>query len=328
MLGFRIWGLDRDWADHVRGNHLLSVYGVKFILATEANHRAVLDSVTIPTSVPPPDGPNLLTNTADAWREAGDVGRSLGGLADVNASSSDGGDVTIRLRAPLFWWFAKLAQPVTLPDDGVYKLSFEARAPDGGATLFLQAVIENADCNPRHAWFEADELSSPATRHSTTPDQTPWRRFERTMTVTRHPGAEQRLTFATLSERTVEVRNVQLRRSHVRGPINFNNTLNSGDRVYSLRTELPARNPSQPPVAVYENRLAQPIPTAGRLMSATDENVDALKFLDEATIAPPSQVPDLSLPPVKNPARLFVYTTLPAAMIWLGVVVLAMRRGT
>ena len=139
--------------------------------------------------------------------------------------------------------------------------------------------------------------------------------------MTRHPGEQQRLTLATLSERTVEIRNVQLRRSRVRGPINFDGRLHPGERVYNLLAELPARDPSHPPVAIYENRLAQPIPAGDRLTPATDENVDALKFLDEAATAAPSRVPDISLPPVKNPAKLFVYATLPAAMIWMGLMV-------
>jgi len=330
MFGFRIWGLDRDWADHVRGNHLLSVYGVKYILATDPVHREVLDSVTLwggmrvrrldgSDGFSPawmmPDGENLLTDT---W-QASDVGERFGGRAEMSGSTDPNHVMTLGLQAPFFWWFAKLSQLVELPYDGVYKLSFEARAPEGGATLFLQAVIENAECNPRHAWFEADEISSPTAAG----EQTPWRRFERTMSVTRQPGVEQRLTLATLSERTIEIRNVQLRRSHNREPINFNNALEPGDRVYELVAELPARNPSQPPVAIYENLLAQPIPAADRLVPATDENVDALKFLDEATTTPPTQVPDISLPPVKNPARLFLFTSLPAVMLWMGVIVLA-----
>jgi len=318
MLGFRIWGLDRDWADHVRGNHLLSLYGVKYILAADPEYRAVLESVTIPTDAPPPDGDNLLVGP---W-ESGDVARRFGALADADGS---GPDTTLRLRTPFLWWMATLSQPVAIPSDGVYTLSFDARAPDGGATLFLQAALDHADTDPRHAWYEAEELSAPAQPGQ--PAGTAWRRFECAMAVTRKPqGQPQRLTFATLSERVIEIRNVQLRPGHRRGPINFNGTLPPGGRVYELVAELPARDPSHPPVAMYKNLLAQPIPTADRLAAASSETVDALKFLDETTTTPPARLPDISLPPVRNPKKWFLLATLPATAVWLGTIALAGTR--
>jgi len=323
MLGFRIWGLDRDWADHLRGNHLLSLYGVKYIIAADPKYREVLDSVTVPTQAKAADDENLLTQS---WSTRQDrVSSAIGAAASITGTKQI--DDTISLKTPLLWWSCEAWQPLKLSGEGVYKISFDARGPQGGAACYLSAEITKAKCEPANAWFEAEEIGQD------------WRHFECVTNVSDigngqgwagPPAANGQPTLYVHSrgERPIEVRNIRLQKSHFRGPINFGGKLKAGDHVYTLLKELPARDPSQPPVAIYENRLAQPIPAGDRLTPATSENVDAIKYLAEDTTVAPSKLPDISLPPVKSPATLIKMVTLPVGGLWLlGVVVIWRRRG-
>lgn len=304
LFGFRPWGVTRDWAWLLRRNDLLSLCNVQYILAAESEFREVIESVRIPAGPPGPDGPNLLGAHWSAW----------------HAEVVDG---QLRLRTGAMWRASKVQQPISLEGGKVYRIALDARGPEGGAANFLRADIFREFDDGRYDDDETLALIVPGQRIG---EQ--WRHFEWTFRSPADPAARTNFRVLTLSERPVEVRNISLRASQEPVPVDPDGRLRPGERVYEKLVELPALDPADPPVAVYENRLCR---QAGQA-PADPGAIEALRWAPGAS---GGTAPDVSLHADRWPAwRLTAaaaVTTLPGAALYVAVLAAAApgawRRG-
>lgn len=293
LLGFRIFGTNRDWARLVRRNYLLSGYGVRFLLAARKDVREVVESVRVPDGPAPPDGPDLLGG--DWWL---DLAESIGG--------------TLRLRTPVLWRWSIAKQPLTLEAETVYRISLDARGPDGGAANFLRAEIHQQGWELAYA--ETEKLGLTAFAEQIGAE---WRHFEWTFRTP--PGLKGKVLFRlfTMSERPIEVRNVRLRTAGWDRPIGAAGRLAPGQAVYERIAELPAERHGDAPVAVYENRLWRPRTGGRALAKRTDRQIEQIKWPGVAGAPVPGELPRIGLEVRHDPARVFWRTTVPAAMAYV-----------
>lgn len=261
LLGFRPWGANPQWRWLVRRNHLLSLFNVRYLLAADAEVRAVIESVRIPAGPPAPDGPNLL---GESW-------------ALTNARRR--GDVLI-LDAGM-WSVAQAEQPVALAGAGIYRIALDARAPAGAGNCVRAAHLPDGgpdmfDDMPDTLRLDVEQL---------TPQ---WRHFETTFLSRGVETAAAVFRLHTYGEQPIEVRNIRLFASDWPEPTNFGGRLKPGERVYVDRTPQGLEaDPTgiDPPVHIYENRLC--LPRSFEVESATgladaDAVVEALRWRPEA----------------------------------------------
>lgn len=327
MFGFRIWGYNRYWESLVRRNHLLSLYGVKYILAAEPEFRRAIESVRVAAGPAVPDGPNLV---GDKWESDNSANaRRLGIAAKVSGS---GASQVISLYTPFMWWTSKAEQFVKVEPDRVYRIAFDARGPDAGAALFLRAELLEQDGEGN--FVQHDEQALMAEAEQIGPE---WRHLEWTLRTSPlaagQKAARALLRIYSIGERPVEVRGVSLRRSRIDQPINLGGRLGAGQAVYRLVALLPALDPKEPPVAIYQNLLAQPVPgrmsgpvSGQKLVPANTANVEALKYAQAGDVSGGMSVPDISLHDVGSPLGRLKMVTLPVAGLYLiGVALYAIR---
>ena len=235
LFGFRSWGENYEWAWLIRRNHLLSLFNVRYILAADPEWRAVIESVSIPRGAPAGNGPELL---ADDWqlRHAEQHGDHL------------------RLRAPVFSWGAEATQPVRLTGGQVYRISLDARAPEGAGNSLSAEYVPNPD-DPAFWWGNPSMLRIDYERLGPK-----WRHFEWTFQAPVSMGSKGLLRVFTASEKALEVRSVSLGRADWETPINLGARLQPGQPVYVDRTPegLAPLRADDPPVHIYENLLCLP----------------------------------------------------------------------
>jgi hypothetical protein len=234
VLGFRITGQCRSWETLVRRNHLLSLYGVRYLLAADADRRRVIESVHTPDGPRPPAGANVV-----------DPGRWQG-------PASAGAEGVLRLRTPVMWWESSVSQRVELAEAGTYRISMEVRGPAGGAANHLIAdVMPIRVGRPRYVGHELALVAHP---EQVTGD---WRRFEWWFDLPAEWAGPAELRIHTQSERPIEVRNVALCAAPRPVPLAWQGRLPPGSAVYRDLTPggLEPRREGEPRVHVYENRL-------------------------------------------------------------------------
>lgn len=240
LFGMRIFGYSRDWPWLIRGNYLLSLFNVRYVVAQEG-YRGVIESVVVPDDAPAPaEGPNLLGQ----------------GWSMRRTQLADG---TLTLRTPFMWDGAVASQAVSATPGGVYRIALDARAPQG-ASNYLQAQVY---------WPGVGEDSQAIVY----PEQIGrfWRHFEWTFQAPPDMPGQVQFLLATISETPIEVRDVRLGESSWERPINLGGKLQPGERVYRLVGQLPPRVAGQPPVSIYENLLCLPRAfPAGRVVSFAD----------------------------------------------------------
>jgi hypothetical protein len=311
LFGFRPWGECHDWKTLIKKNHLLSLYGVKYILV-EHDDANSLDAEDYDEyrEKPIPDGDNLLK---EPWAtEQSRWAERFGVTAKVQGS---GVGQTITLKTPFMFWPSQAWLSADLRGvDGYLRLSFDARAPDGGAAGFLRAEILPPRSPAVGLTVEAEQVGPQ------------WRHFE-WVTADFTIVDEEICTFRlfTLSERPIEVRNISLR-PRGKEPIDMGKLLaphgDRCERVYNKLVELPPVNPGDSPVAIYQNMLWRPIkPSAGPV--PTNEELEAVKYPPPGAKLESLAVPDISLRPVDNPAGLMWGLTLPAVGLYVLVVIVA-----
>ena len=306
LFGFRPWGYTRQWPDLIRRNFLLSLYNVRYVIAEAGGeHERVLRSVRIADSSPPAEGPELLANR---W-------------ALNRAEQEDG---TLRLSAAFMWRRSMATQDVSgrLRAETVYRISLDARGPDGGGANYLQADIGRRRPNgtslpgrPDGGW------SAPAGRGLVAEGPqigTAWRHFEWTFQTARDLSGQLTFRVFTLSERVIEVRNVSLRASDWPRPVNLTG-LAPGRSVYCKVVELRALTAGDPNVVIYENRLCRPAATSAA--AGAPSEIERLKW------RPPPDgdwrrvvVPDLALR-VDRPAAWSAGAAAAALAVYLSVLV-------
>jgi len=305
LLGFRIFGTNRNWASLLRRNRLLSLYGVRYILTARDDVREVIESVRIPNGPPPPDGPNLLSD--DWWLD----------LAEHTAG-------TLRLRTPVLWRWSIAKQPLKLSAGRVYRISLDARGPDDGAANYLRAEIYQHGW--ALSWAERDPLG--LTAHAEQIGHQ-WRHFEWTFQAPADLAGEVLFRVFTMSERPIEVQNIALRVSHWDQPTVLEPRLPARERVYGLAAELPALAAGGKPVAIYENRLVLPPGRRPPRRPATPRQIEDVKWRGEAISAGGDRgfLPEIGLPADSQPRRAILVTTLPAGLLYLlAAAALAARR--
>ena len=252
LLAARSWAENYEWAFLVRSNHLLSLFNVRYILAADDKHRRVIESVRIPTGAPVEPGPNLLTGE---W--------------------SEGDDGIIRLRRRALAWRDEAAQAVNLIAGRVYRLSFDARAPDGAANFLSAEYIPNPD----EEWFWWDNPAKIRIDYERIDRQ--WRHFELTFEAMLDVDDTGLVKIFTHSSKPIEVRSVSLRLSDWPRPINFAR-LAPGEKVYVDRTPegLPVLRPGAAPVHIYENRLCLSRKFPVEVVALADERevIEALRW--------------------------------------------------
>lgn len=263
LLGFRIAGDNPDWARLVRQNYLLSLYRVKYLVASEARHREVIESVRVPEAPPPELGQNGLTGP---WTV------SHAELAWPTGSPDAGNRPVLTLVTPYLWRLSQARVGLTLESGQTYRVSFDARGPDGGAANFLRVQVWQAladgswHCGEAMRFTLHDERIGQDLRH-----------FEWTFDVPRpsQPVIGGLLRFYTMSERPIEVRNVAVRPAAWETPVLLpGSSLQPGSRVYELVAELASLGPAGAPVAIYRNRLVSP----GRIDPGTMDRIEMLKW--------------------------------------------------
>jgi hypothetical protein len=320
LFGFRPWGECHDWASLIKNNYLLSLYGVKYILAVRENnfpsvYSSVIEGAFVGISI---QGNNLL---GDRWQtEQTKWAERMGVTAQVRGK---GADQTITLKTPFMFWPSQAWQEskVKVNDysDRGYMISLDARAQEGGAAGFLRVEILNGGSRPVGLTVEAEQIG-PEWRHFEGP--APIRFFDDSFTF----------RLVTLSERAIDVRNVSFAPLLRRRPLNLSGSLTGGENVYRKLVELPAVNPGDPPVAIYENRLWRslkdtPKRTWGCHMEVpTNEQLEAVKYPPPGAKLESLPVPDISLRPVDNPAGLIWGLTLPAVGLYVLIVIVAVVR--
>ena len=334
LFGFRPWGECRDWETLIRHNRLLSLYGVKYILAAQDDKTSIktrfcdaIDTVFCHSKIDfngkpdniSPDGDNLLS---DRWQtEQSMWAERFGVAAKVQGK---GADQTITLKTPFMFWPSQVWQEARLWDGTGVRIRFDARATEGGAAGFLWAEILRRE---RH---RTDGLTIEAEQIG--PE---WRHFE---LFSENYSDSCTFRLFTLSERPIEVRNVSLRPCEVGSileeTIIRDERIPPGEKVYLKLVELPPVNPGDPPVAIYENRLWRPVKDIPKGCHPeavgpvpTNEQLEAVKYPPPGAKLENLPVPDISLRPVDNPAGLIWRLTLPAMGLYgLIVVVAAVRK--
>jgi len=270
LLGLRIFGNSRDWARLIRTNYLLSLYNVRYVLAAEAKFRSVIESVSIPENPPAPPGPEILT-----------------GKWSVHQAELDGR--IIRLRTPVLWRLSSASQPVNVEPGRIYRISLDARGPDGGAANFLRAEVFQIEPGGRRV--QSDQLGLTAYSEQIVPQ---WRHFEWTFKMPDQFAGRAAFRVFTMSERPIEVRNVSLRPSRWETPFDLTGQLPPGRSVYVKRAELPSRTPGKPAVAIYENLLCLD-DTVVSFRRMDNNEIERLKWSPEISLGHPPAAADVSV---------------------------------
>jgi hypothetical protein len=315
LFGFEIFGHNRDWESLLRKNYLLSMYNVKYIIASNPMHRQVLESVTIDDSPRPADGAELLTGRWPATSRVEQIdaaadatGQARPGVGGASPAPAGGAGPVLALRTPWFWDKSEAQQPVALEAGQVYRIALDACGPEGGAANCLRA-----DIYMPHGGGIKDDWGSFLV---IPPDQigANWRHFEwvfKTPDPLVGPGGEKDaqtvFRVLTYSERAIRVANVSLRPSSIDRPINLGGKLTPGSRVYAKVAELPAawvrqvfgladsrdgcpttshavqaaqgfsQSDQWAGVAIYENLLCRPRPERPG-PPATHDTIESLKW--------------------------------------------------
>ncbi len=308
LFGFRIFGTTRNWRWLLQRNHLLSLYNVRYILAADAKFRHVLESIKIPASRRPEDGPNLLDGKFELSRA-----RMNNGI--------------LRLHSPFYPLKSAGKTRVSLQKNTVYKISLEARGPDGGAAHFLRAEIAEPLYGPVD--FNEDPLAMMAYaeqigRH--------WRRFEWIFPTPRVVPEEVTFRIYTMSEKPIEVRDISLRRSSPTRPLvagELPEGMSVGDRVYRRVAEVPPLNGDDEAVVIYRNMLCRDAPA--EFVPAGHERIEELKWAEELTpqdISAP--LPDVGVLVEDRvcfrPGILFIILTVPGAILYASVCIYSAVR--
>jgi hypothetical protein len=305
LLGLSTTGYCRDWPELLRENYLLSLYNVRYIITADPAVRELLDGVTIAGARPPPDGPNLLTGSL-----------SLGEAWEHKHQTKSGSVSTYLFVTPVMWRPSEAVQTVEMSPDTVYRISLDARGPEGGAANHLRAEV--ADVFSENLHWDRTGLSI-------RPEETgtDWRHFEWTFKTPSYCSGPKSFYIRTLSERPIEVRNVSLRPSHFEVPVDPRGVLTAGAKVYKFRAELPPLNDGDAPVVIYENLLCNgPVPPLDKSRS-TPEYIEWLKWeYPQGDLAAPHDPPDISLGASTQFSRLVKLMTLPAAAVFLMTILL------
>lgn len=307
LLGFNIAGDNRGWTDLLRRNRLISLYNVRYILA-EANtpYVRVLESVRVTAGPAMELGENLV---GDDWA--------------LHHATREGGEIRLDPPFPLTLFFtpAEATTPVALEPNTIYRISLEARGPDGGAGNYLSAEVFHKGAEGLWLQPQGWGLSVPFEQIGAD-----WRRFRWTFQTEGNLPAPWGLQLKTMSERPIEVREISLRKLSAWESPEDAGGLAAGSAVYKKVAELPPVRSGDPPVVIYENLLARDLPIDRG--SAYEKDIEDLRW----KAIPPedwrgSQAPNVGLRShLGHPGAIALAATLPGALVYVVAVVVAIFR--
>ncbi len=303
LMGFRIFGYSRQWARLVRQNYLLSLYGVRYLVAGDQKFRDVIESVRVPSAPAAEDGPNLLSGS---WRVSG---------CEI---LSDG---TLAMQTAWLWGKDSAWQNVPLEPSSVYRMSLDLRATDGWADNYFLAEISPPFWSDQE--FDSDRLALMAYPEQIGPQ---WRHFEWTFDTPAQLDPSATFHLVTFAEQPIEVRNISLRKSSWPEPVMIGENAKAGLRVYRKLAELPSSGEGGG-TAIYENTLWV---ASGRydFVEADPERIEALKWKPAEEISSADfRLPDITLPAPTGVKGLVFNATLPSVGVYLLVVTIMIWRG-
>ncbi|MFP4106689.1 MAG: hypothetical protein ACLFVU_11440 [Phycisphaerae bacterium] len=295
LYGFRIFGTNTDTRRLVRTNHLLSMAGVRFLIVPEGDRSRLVEIVALPEA----------TGTGEQ-RSTGPLTLGEPKLTRAEANVNKSGGTTFRLRAPAIWRPSSVRLPLPLSGEGPYRIRLDAKGPDGGAASFLAVEV------PRKGftfYIPAEQIA---------PE---WRHFECTVTGSdRATGGY--LHLFTIGERPILVRNITIKPAEVETPVllpqqRIPADLEPGRPIYRKLAVLPAQDPAEPDVVIFENRLFDSFAHLPD-RRVDNEYIEKLKWQPE-TITDLVR-PDVSIPETGNPRHLLTLT-IPAIAAYLLIVV-------
>ncbi len=318
VLGFRIYGTNRDWRKLVRTNALLSLYDVKYLIAEADSDFAKEIEGVAPVS-PLAGGASEIDNhneLKDSWELS-------------HAEGLDGG--VISLSTPFMWRWSQISQKVRVQPGGVYRISLDARAPEGGTANFLQADLIRFKAGGLYYKPGDCELIV----YPEQIGQADWRHFEWISTLPEElaesvepcgipvtPAEPVEITFRvfTMSERPIEVKNISLCSSSIDTPI-LARPVKAGEAIYKKIALLPAVRAGDSPIAIYENLLVDTV-------SATDDPSAASEVVKYNPLAGQQGRPVVGVSTTMkyHPRKLLLLSTLPAICVYLMGLAILIRR--
>jgi hypothetical protein len=304
-LGFDITGYNRDWPNLVRRNDAISLYGVKYLIAADRQFRDVIESVKIaPQQLE--TGLNLLQ--PGAWQ--------LYHARQDESAQDDmpaGSDMPVLTLGTQFMFLpSKAMQKVSVQAGQVYRISLDARGPMGGAAFTLRAEVAGLYSQAKLHWdrtglsIRGDEITAT------------WRRFDYYFQAPAQVSDSYWFILQTVSERPIEVRDVELCESHWPVPVVEQGDGQAGKAVYELKATLPALDPGDEPVAIYENTLCN-----GQAVVNTPGSDDPADQAGLARVVVTQAPPDIALHSTAGPWRIGGIL----AGVWGGAYVMVLAWG-
>jgi hypothetical protein len=155
----------------------------------------------------------------------------------------------------------------------IYRISLDARGPEGGAADYLRAELYTPDQDL--PWPVKNLLGLMAY-----PDQIgqDWRHFEWTFRTPLDIDANTIFRIYTQSERPIEVRGVDFHESHWDRPREYPYGNGKAGELYFLRAELASRKPGDEPVAIYQNLGLNYWPKAARTEAMNSKDIEHAKW--------------------------------------------------
>jgi hypothetical protein len=311
LLGFDQYGQNRQWRRLVRTNHLLSLYGVKYLIAADPEIREVIESVRTSGEG---ESPLLAGPPGEA------ASQSPSGVL-VGPWTIDGRPVEEEvLRLEPGWASVKVEAWRRAPVAGgrSVRLSLELRGLDGPAS---SAVWAQLVWRGKGLWRDGPGVTIDPARTGAD-----WRRFAGTFRVP--PDVEAGLGWVrvyTFARRGVAVRRVSLVEADKPSALDPTGRLAPGSRAYRRVAEVSPLEAGDDPVAIYENLLAMPVRGAGP--AATPRAIESLRWRPDravwrAEVAPP----DVSMEGETDPAWSLWRISLPAAALYLVACAIAVCR--
>lgn len=312
LFGFNVAGYNRDFSSLLRRNYLLSMYGVRYVIAADPCYRELIESIVMPAQ----------SEVIASQPEAASL---LGPDWQLNHAhlAGDGGIVfsipLARSFMSLFQEFASARQAVQLQPEQAYRISLHARAA-GGATGFLRAEVSGLFAQQKGMEWDQTGLSIRSEEIGSD-----WRYFEWSFQAPGDIPNATDFTILTSSDRTVEVRDVRLFPSALDQPIDPHRKLPPGSRVYALRAELPPLIGGDEPVAIYENLLCWPTVEISP-GPATAEEVAWLKWDYPKSPTIDILLPDVSLQAPTAHLTAAKFVAVPAAILYAAMLLVQLRR--
>jgi hypothetical protein len=267
-------------------------------------------------------------------KPAEELGPNLIG-ADWAPHRVEVGQGTWRLETPFLWSPSEARTPLALEPNTIYRISLDARGPEDGAANFLRADVFHKGADD--SWFQPGDwgLTVPAEQIGTN-----WRHFRWTFGTAGEIPSPLGFRLYSMSERPIEVRGLTLRKLSARESPDMPGPLTPGEAVYVKVAQVPAEDPADAPVVIYENRLAsreQPLPWELQRLwgEQAEEKVEKMKWnaytlmekLTQKVFPPIPPYPGLpaSFPPAVM-TRLALATTLPGAGLYVLAALLSLLR--